>query len=164
MTDKKAEWVVVPSTATVEMVGAAVEAGARFGFGHHYEKAISAAPRYTPQADAVEAALDGYFNDGSYRDPSWDKLVRDTSRDRMRAALAAAYPELVAEVERLKEADKAKLELAKSRADHEAKSAAHHSGSWHPAYEYHLTRHTAMCDMIKAVFGAEVERLRKEAK
>ena len=45
------------------------------------------------------------------------------------------------------------LALMKKRAAHEAAAAAHHSGKWHSAYEWHLTRHAAMCDLIDVAFG-----------
>lgn len=42
-------WQLVPRVADVNMVNAARAAGAVFGFGHHYEKALAAAP--APEAD-----------------------------------------------------------------------------------------------------------------
>jgi hypothetical protein len=40
---------------------------------------------------------------------------------------------------------------AKSRADYEASAAAHHAGSWHAAHEHHMTRYSAMSDLIVAI-------------
>lgn len=58
--------------------------------------------------------------------------------DKLRAHEAAVRAELLA--------------VAKRRADHEAGAAAHHSRSWYEAYQYHLTRHSAMRDLIDAVW------------
>ena len=57
-----------------------------------------------------------------------------------------AAREVAAERERLKT-------LAHKRAGYEAASAAHHAGKWHAAFENHLTRNAAMCDLIDALFG-----------
>ncbi len=59
------------------------------------------------------------------------------------AHIAAA---VAAERERLKT-------LAHNRAGYEAASAAHHAGKWHAAFENHMTRNAAMCDLIDALFG-----------
>jgi len=40
------EWKLVPKAATMEMISAARESGAEFGFGYHYVKAIAAAPQF----------------------------------------------------------------------------------------------------------------------
>ena len=40
------------------------------------------------------------------------------------------------------------IERCKARMDYEAKAAAHHCGTWHEAYEYHLTRFAAMSDLM----------------
>lgn len=45
------------------------------------------------------------------------------------------------------------LALARSRTDYEAKAAAHHAGSWHVAHEHHMTRYSAMSDLIDAIQG-----------
>jgi len=44
------------------------------------------------------------------------------------------------------------LAVAKRRADYEASAAVHHSGTWHEAFQHHLTRHKAMRDLIDAVW------------
>ena len=36
----------------------------------------------------------------------------------------------------------------KERMDYEAKAAAHYVGTWHAAYDYHMTRFVAMSDLM----------------
>jgi hypothetical protein len=57
-----------------------------------------------------------------------------------------ALQEREAERERLKT-------IAHNRAGYEAASAAHHAGKCQPAFEMHMTRNAAMCDLIDALFG-----------
>lgn len=56
------------------------------------------------------------------------------------------------------------LALMKKRAAHESAAAAHHSGKRHSAYEWHLTRHAAMCDLIDVAFGYQHTEIAQESK
>lgn len=47
--------------------------------------------------------------------------------------------------------------MAHSRAGQEAAAAAHYAGKWQAAFEMHLTRNAAMCDLINALFGPNAE-------
>lgn len=46
-----------------------------------------------------------------------------------------------------------RLALAKRRAAHEASAAAHYAATWYDAHQWHLTRHSAMCELIDLVFA-----------
>jgi len=50
------------------------------------------------------------------------------------------------------------LVIAKKRADHEASAAAHHCGTWHEAFQHHLSAHKAMRDLIDSVWPAAAIR------
>lgn len=70
--------------------------------------------------------------------------------DQMRAYAAAA---VAMERERL-------LSVAIARADHEAKAAAHHTGTWYEAHAHHLAAHKAMCDLVDAVWPDRAAAIR----
>lgn len=84
--------------------------------------------------------------------------VRSYTADQMRAYAAAAIHGSQAAQDdayvcgRNEERERLKA-LAHSRAGYEATSAAHHAGTWQAAFEMHMTRNAAMCDLIDALFG-----------
>ena len=90
-----------------------------------------------PEADGTAEANKERRPEGGYtydEIPAWSEPL-------VRAYAAAA---VTAERKRW-------IALAKSCAGYEASAAAHHAGTWQTAYEWHLTRHTAMCDLIAAL-------------
>lgn len=114
MTDKQAEWVLVPREPTREMAKAACEAFESVkGWAGVVGAAIDAAPPYQPKAESVEAAMVAAVAAA----PNFaDLRFLEKNHPWMRAALTAAYPELLARIGALEENLQGCLEALSSHA------------------------------------------------
>ncbi len=77
-----------------------------------------------------------------------DDGLHHYTTDQLRAYAAAA---VAAERERLRA-------IADKRASHETAATAHYAGRWHVAFDWHVTRHAAMRDLMDAVFGGQDQK------